>query len=241
MLRTLSVVLLLCMGNGIMADDHIGNHLNETQRTISVSGTGSAEVAPDKAVLRMSIVARKKTVAAAQKEAADVAAKVLRVTDGLDIDRDDVDTTGASVRPDYRWNRSTEEQELRGYIAERQMLVELTDLDKLGELVEAAVGTGVNQVSPPQLDSSKRRDAYRRALDAAAQDARANAEQLASSLGAKLGRVMHVNGGGQNVPMPMPRGRMMAMEADAGGAAETYNAADLSFTANLSVVFELID
>ena len=237
MLRALFVVLLLSMSNVIMAEDHS----NASPRTITVSGTGSAEVAPDKALLSMSIVAREPTLAAAQKKAAAVAAKVLKVTDRLDIDRDDVDTTGASVRPDYRWNREREEQELRGYIAERQMVVELTELDKLGELVEAAVGTGVNQVSPPQLDSSERRATYRRALDAAAQDARANAEQLAKSLDAKLGRVLRVDTGAQHTPAPMPRGRMMAMEADAGGAAETYNAADLSFTANVAVVFELID
>ena len=237
MLRTLFVVLLLIVSNGVMAE----KQANMSPRTITVSGTGAAEVAPDKALLRMSIVAREPTLAAAQKNAAAVAAEVLKVTDRLKIDRDDVDTTGASVRPDYRWNRQREEQELRGYIAERQMVVELTDLDKLGELVEAAVGTGVNQVSPPQLDSSERRATYREALDAAARDARANAEQLAESLGAKLGRVLHVDTGGQHTPVPMPRGRVMAMAADSAEAAETYNAADLSFTANVSVVFELVD
>ena len=60
-----------------------------------------------------------------------------------------------------------EEQELRGYIAERQLTIEIDDLDKLGALVEGAVAAGVNQVSPPQLDSSKRKETYRQALRAA--------------------------------------------------------------------------
>ena len=129
----------------------------EQTRTITVNGTGTADVKPDRVTLRMSIVAREATLAAAQKAAADVTTKVLKMTDRMDIDRDQVDTTGASVRPDYRWNRDTEEQELRGYIAERQISVVIKDLEMLGAVVEGAVGAGVNQVSPPHLDSSKRK------------------------------------------------------------------------------------
>lgn len=206
--------------------------------TITVSGTGSAKAIPDRASVQMSIVARSATVSEAQSAAADVTAKVLEMTDDLDIDRDAVDTTGSSVQPDYRWNREREEQELRGYIAERQIRVELHDLEKLGELVEGAVRVGVNQVSPPQLDSSKRRDAYREALDAAAQDARANARQLATSLGATLGAVLQITTLSQPTP-PMPYARTMAVDAMEASAPQTYNAASLDFDATITAVFEI--
>ena len=233
MLRSLWAVLLLGMGVCVMAD--------ETTRTITVNGSGFAEVAPDRVTLRMSIVAREPTLAAAQKVAADVTKRVLEMTDQMDIDRDQVDTTGASVRPDYRWNRDKEEQELRGYIAERQIAVELEDLEKLGAVVEGAVSAGVNQVSPPQLESSKRKETYRRALHVAAEDAKANALQLAKSLGAGLGPVISINSGisAPRPPVPYAGGvRAMAAETD---AAESYNPADLSFNATVTVVFELTE
>jgi hypothetical protein len=233
MLRSLCVVLLLSMGTFATADEQV--------RTITVNGTGTAEVAPDRATLRMSIVARDATLAAAQKAAADVTNKVLKMTDRMDIDRDQVDTTGASVRPDYRWNRDTEEQELRGYIAERQIAVEIDDLEKLGAVVEGAVEAGVNQVSPPQLDSSKRKQTHRKALRAAAEDAKANASQLAEALGARLGQVISINSG-SNAPRPpvayAANVRSMAAESD---AVESYNAAELSFNAAVTVIFELTD
>ncbi len=229
MLRSFLAIALLTAALAAVAE--------EQMRIITVSGSGYAEVTPDRAIIRMSIVAREPTLDAAQREVAAAADRVLKMTDRMDIDRDNVDTTGASVRPDYRWNRQREEQELRGYIAERQVTVKLEDLDKLGAVMEGAVKAGVNQVSPPQLDSSKRREAYRRALQAAAEDARENAMRLANSLGTKLGDVISVSAGGHMPPLPRPvLARAMAVEAD---AAPTYNPADLSFDAAVVVVFEL--
>ncbi len=231
MWRSVIAVFLMTMGVGVMAE--------EPMRSITVNGTGFAEAKPDRAVIRMSIVAREPTLDAAQREVASAVDSVLKMTDRMKIDRDKVDTTGASVRPDYRWNREREEQELRGYIAEREVTVELEDLEKLGAVMEGAVKAGVNQVSPPQLDSSERREAYRRALQAAAEDARANAARLAQALGAEIGEVISVHSGS---PAPQPPGpqlqvaRAMAAEAD---AAQTYNPADLRFTTNVTVVFAL--
>ena len=233
MFRLLCLFFLFSMGTDAMAD--------QPARSITVTGTGFAEIEPDRATLLMSIVAREPTLDAAQQGAADVAKKVLKMTDRMDIARDRVDTTGASVRPDYRWNREKEEQELRGYIAERQIAVKIDDLEKLGAVVEGAVSAGVNQVSPPQLDSSKRKETYRRALRAAAEDAKANAIELAATLGARLGQAISINSDANapRPPMPYAAGaRMMTAESD---AAETYNAADLSFNAIVTVVFELTD
>ena len=226
MLRSLLAIAFLTTALAAVAEEQV--------RSITVSGSGYAEVTPDRAVIRMSISAREPTLDAAQREVATAADRVLKMTDRMDIDRDSVDTTGASVRPDYRWNREREEQELRGYIAERQVTVKLEDLDKLGAVMEGAVKAGVNQVFPPQLESSKRREAYRRALEAAAEDARANAMRLADSLGTKLGDVISVNAAGHVPPLPRPvLARAMAVEAD---AAQTYNPADLSFNATVTVV-----
>ena len=223
---------------GALADDHAND---EPARSITVGGNGHAEVAPDRAVVTMSIVARALQVPDAQKEAADVSGKVLAMTRRLGIDEARVDTTGASVRPEYRWNRGAERQELVGYIAERRITVRLDDLDKLGALIEGGVEAGANQVSPPILDSSRRKTAHRDALRAAAEDARENAEALAATLGVTLGRPVSVVSVSD---WPVPPGptplfaRAMAANAE---ATETYNAADLRFDAQVTVVFEIAD
>lgn len=229
MLRKLLPSLLLFASVCTMADD--------MAQTVSVTGTGQVSAVPDRANVHMSIVSRAKELDAAQADAAKVTAAVLSLTDKLNIKRNKVDTTGATVRPDYRWNRETEQQDLRGYIAERQMNVKVDDLDRLGMLVEGAVAAGVNQVSPPQLDSSRREALHRDALAMAAKDARANAEVLAEALGAKLGDPISISDGSGAPPPPIPQMRMAAaMESD---SAATYNAGDLTFTATVAVVFEL--
>lgn len=229
MIRRLLPSLLLFASVCTMADD--------TARTVSVTGTGQVSAVPDRASVQMSIVSRAKELDVAQTGAAKVTAAVLSLTDKLDIKRNKVDTTGATVRPDYRWNRETEQQELRGYIAERHMNVRVDDLDSLGKLVEGAVAAGVNQVSPPQLDSSRRKAMHREALTIAAKDARANAEVLAGTLGAKLGDPISISDGSAPPQPPVPQLRMaQAMESD---SAATYNAGDLTLTATVSVVFEL--
>jgi uncharacterized protein YggE len=213
---------------------------DDMNQTISVTGNGMVSTEPDLATVQMSIVSRARELDAAQAGAAKVTASILSLTDKLDIDRNKVDTTGATVRPDYRWNREKEEQELKGYIAERQMGVKVDDLEKLGRLVEGAVAAGVNQVSAPQLDSSKRDSMHREALALAAKDARANAKVLAETLGAKLGDPISVSDRSAPPQPPVPRARMatMAMESDAPA---TYNAGDLTFTASVTVVFELVN
>jgi len=230
MLRRLLPSLLLLASVCTMADD--------TARTVSVTGSGLVSAVPDRATVQMSIISRAKELDTAQSGAAKVTAAVLSLTDKLDIKRNKVDTTGATVRPDYRWNRETEQQELRGYIAERQMIVKVDDLDSLGKLVEGAVSAGVNQVSPPQLDSSRRKAMRREALALAAKDARANAEVLVETLGAKLGDPISVSDGSAPPQPPVPLRRMAATAMESDSSA-TYNAGDLTFNATVNVVFEL--
>jgi len=213
----------------------------EIERTVTVSGNGSVSAAPDFARLQLAVVERSPSVTNAQAAAATATERVLALLDELRIDRRYVDTTSASVQPDYRWNQVKEQQELIGYIAQRTIEVELRDLDKLGKLLEGSVKAGVNQLQPPILESSKRRDAYREALSLAAADARANADALAAALGAKLGKVIMINaveGGG---PIPMPMMSMKAEMAMADAASPTYNAGNLRFETTVTAVFALTD
>ncbi len=229
MKRWIIFTLLMGLGMAVQAETN--------GRTIIVQGQGTVAYQPDRAAVALSIAARSKDLGAAQKSAADVAARVLKLADKLGIERRRVDTTAATVRPEYRWNREEEQQELVGYVAERQMDVELEDLSRLGDLVEGAVTAGVNQVSSPSLYSSRERDIYREALAAAAEDARRNAQALAGALGATVGEVVSITTSSGNTPTPMPGVRMaMAAESD---AVQTYNAGERSHRTQVQVVFAL--
>jgi len=211
-------------------------------RTITVNGQGFATIAPDMARLSLSVVERDPSLSVAQRAAADVTARVLALLDGLGVGQQHIDTTGATVQPNYRWNRETSEQELIGYIAERRIDIEIHDLEVLGKIVEGSVKAGVNRVSPPMLDSTERRKVYREALARAAADARDNAEVLADSLGVTLGAVIRIDAAGRPRPEPLRRMQqegVAMLSANTEAAPATYNAGEIRFDAVISAVFAL--
>jgi len=210
-------------------------------RTIAVGGTAQVTIEPDIAYINMSVVKRDPSVTAAQQAAGEVTNRVLGLLDRLGVDRRQVNTTGAQIRPDYRWNRDRDEQELLGYIVERNIRVELRDLQTLGLLIEQASTAGINQLSAPQLDSTRRREAYRDALKLAVADARANAAVIAAAAGGTLGDTLSI-GAGQAARPPDPR---LRLQADATMARESvpesFTPGELKFTATVNAIYELLD
>lgn len=236
MFRAMLIVIFLALSAVAFAD--------ETPHTISVDGRGFVNIRPDMARLSLSVEERDTSLSTAQRAVADVAENVLELLEDVDIEDRHINSTGATVHPNYRWNREAEEQELIGYIVRRRIDVEIRDLDVLGEIIDGAVRAGVNQVSPPALDSTTRRDAYRDALAKAVADARKNAGALADEFDVDVGAVMHVSAGQFFPPMPMPvarSGSASVVMAEASVGPETYNPGEMRVDASVSVVFAIDD
>jgi uncharacterized protein YggE len=208
-------------------------------RTVTVSGQGEIRAEPDKALVQLGVEARKPTLDAARAEVAKAVEAALKLTRDLKIEQKHVRTTRLNVQPEYNWDNQAKERNLIGYYVSRTIEVDLHDLDKLGQLLERAVDLGINQVSDPQLDSSKRHDLERAALAQAVQDARLNAEAVAKAADARLGppRTISANSGFTPPPMPM-RAKVMAMEA--ADSAQSYQAGQMGFTATVQVQYDLI-
>ncbi len=210
----------------------------EVVRSVAVTGIGSATAVPDRALISMSVQARNIDIEAARTRVVEVTTRFLGLAADLGIDEARIRSTGLSMRPDYRWDNEARQQELIGYFVARQLEVELEDLELLGDLLEGAVDAGVNQVSPPVLDSSKRRELYRQALAAAAREAQENADVLAQSLGARVGPVRDLTAMEGLRPPPEPMGaRTMAAEADVGA---TYQTGEIRLEARVNATFDLL-
>lgn len=208
-------------------------------RTVDVTGQGEIEAIPDAAWIDMAIESRNRKLDIAQSEVAQRVASFLQLTDRIGVDRKYIRTTGKTVRPEYRWDEKTSRQYLIGYYVSRQLQVDLRDLDRLGDLMHQAVEAGVNNVSSPQLRATNERELQRQALALAAADAKANAQVLASSLGARLGEVRHINAHQQS-HYPQPVYRMAAMDASVKmEASQTYEAGQLRITAQVNASFML--
>jgi uncharacterized protein len=188
-----SLVLLAGMTAGGIASAQMPGQMPgprmEMPRTISVSGTGTVDATPDIARLSLAVQRRDVSMQVARDETVRVSKAFLALCKKLGIPENKIRTSGLTINPEYRWDEKTNQQVFTGFFVQRQLQVEINDLDKLGNVIEGAIDAGVNEVSPPALDSSKAKELNRDALAAATADAKANAERVASSLGVKLGAV----------------------------------------------------
>lgn len=209
-------------------------------RLVSVSGAGEVKAQPDMAHVTIGVEARKATVDEARAQVNATVQRILALTKELKIDPKYVDSTRLQVQPDYRWDEKTQKQVLQGYLVNRQIEVEVRDLERLGTLLEKAVSAGANQVGGARLDSSKRKELERQALTLAVEDARLNADTLAQAAGVKLGPVQSLSAS-SSTPMPMfaERGMVAAAPPMADAANESYKAAEMKFNANVSAQYEL--
>jgi uncharacterized protein len=212
--------------------------------SVTVAGRAHVDTTPDIARLSMAVERRNASMRAARDAAVRVSRDFIALCARLGIKESKVRTSGLTIQPEYRWNNDGSQPTLTGYYVQRQLEVELEDLDKLGELIEGAVDVGVNQVNPPQLDSSKKRERLRDALGAAAADARKNAEVIAQGLGVRLGPVVSVVAGDATPPAPpMPMGPMVKMSAQMeGGAADaaSYIPGQVRFESSVNATFSLL-
>jgi uncharacterized protein YggE len=204
-------------------------------------GTGTVTGEPDKARVQLTVQKSNPSMEKARADAVAVVEKFLALTKRLGIDPKKVRTTSAIVNPEYRWEQQTNRQILTGYMVQRQLEVELTDLDKLGALIEGAVDAGVNNVAPPILDSSKRLDLNRQALAAAARDAEATARAIAETLGVRIGALRELTAADATPPPPpIPMMKAQRAELAAADSAATYVPGSLDFEAHVNATFDVL-
>jgi uncharacterized protein len=205
---------------------------------LTVSGRGEVRAAPDRATVTLGILARAPALEPARAEANRVVGALLGVARELKIAAADVHTTRLGVSPEYDYGDGKRPRRLVGYSVQRQFVVELRDIDRLGELLEKGLDAGANLAGEPVLDSSRRAELERDALARAVADARANAGVIARALDGSVGSARAVTQGGAESapPVPMPRLAMASMAA----APETYQPGELTFAATVTARFELV-
>ena len=118
-------------------------------RTISVSGSGTVDATPDIANLTLAVQRRDTNMEVARDATVKVSKAFLALCTKLGIKENKIRTSGLTIQPEYRWDEKQNQQVFTGYFVQRQLQVEINDLDKLGDVIEGAIDAGVNEVSPP--------------------------------------------------------------------------------------------
>jgi uncharacterized protein len=204
--------------------------------TVRVTGTGSAEAAPDLMMVSIGVECRADSVEAAYSRAGSSSEAVSYAFRRHGVEAPDIRTTGLNVRADLVW-REGEGQRVTGYSAASTLTVRLRALGAASAAISDAVGAGGNEVRLNGLELAFSDDAAvrARAREAAWLDAVRTARQYAQLASCLLGRVVSV---ADNTPVqaPVPLARM---QRAAAVESLTVEAGNSEVGAAITVVWEL--
>jgi uncharacterized protein YggE len=198
--------------------------------TISVTGSGTVTTEPDTATTTFGVVTQGATAQEAMARNSQEMAKVIDALKRAGIASKDLQTQYVSLDPRY----DNQGREVVGYTASNSVAAIVRDLERAGNVIDAAVTAGANTVSGPSLSRDDQSKLYNDALERAVADAKAKAEVLARAAGVSVGAVQSMTenpqaGGG---PMPMS----FAAVAD---SATPIERGTTKIVANVRVVFAL--
>lgn len=187
---------------------------------VVVTGDALVQERPDTAVVTVSVVTQSRTALAAQQENAtktDAVVRAVRAAAGAGAE---VETSGYSLQPQYTY-RENQTPLIQSYVAQNSVTVTLSDLTKVGPVIDAAATAGANQVSGLSFTLRQDKAARQRALAEATRAAVAKAQTIATALGGRVVRVVEVSeAGAVSRPIPVYKGEV-AMTARMSDQAPT--------------------
>lgn len=178
---------------------------------VVVTGEGVVTAAPDRAFVGVSVESRGPNPRDVQRRNAEVMRKVQDRLRSLTVASEAMQTTTVDLRMEYDFVDG--KRVSRGYLAVNSIDVRVDALERLGELVDGAVGAGATSVSDVRFDVKDRAALERRALRLAVEDARARAQAAAEGAGGSVDRVLRIEEAGVAGPPEMPVRMMAARDA----------------------------
>lgn len=204
---------------------------------LSVSAQAETKRVPDVATLSTGVVTQAPDANAAMRANAEQMDKVMKAIRAAGIGERDVQTSGINLNPRYDY-RDKQPPRIIGYEASNTVNLKVRDIGKLGQVLDALVASGANQVNGPHFQIDQPDAAYDEARKAALAKAQERARLYAESLGLRVRRIVSISeGGGARPPVPMMRA--MSMDAKFGSEETAVSPGETTLSVSLDVMFEL--
>ncbi len=208
------------------------------QTGIAVSGTGTANVTPDIAVIDLGTSVTAKTVADARDQAAQSMQKVIDAVKGQGVADKDIQTTSFSIQPQYNYTQD-KGQEIIGYQVTNLVTIKVRKLDSVPAVLDDAAQAGGNDVRVNNVAFTvDNPDQYLKdARDQALKNAKEHAQTLADAAGVQLGAPTSISES-SSMPQPIPYAAA-APARDAAGASTPVQPGETKLTVTVSVVYAI--
>ena len=211
------------------------------EKTISASGQATSFVEPDRLNINFGVEVQKPTAKDALDENSDKMNEVIDAIKSAGINSDEITTSQFSIYPVYESYQEKEtgiyKQKLTGYSVSNIIQVKTPKMDLASEIIDAAVGAGVNRVDNVwfSLSDKKQQQVSDDLLAEAIKNAQSKAEKALVPLNYKIIGVKYVSLDGRYYPPPMPY--YGAMDAAVAKSATPIFSSDQQVSASATVVF----
>lgn len=226
----LAALLLLSAGAYSAADD------GPVPR-IMATGEGSISMAPDMAIVSLTVTREAKTARAALDANSTAMAQVITAMGEYDIADKDMQTTGFSIQPRYIYpkNRGETPPTIAAYTVRNSLTVKVRELVNLGALLDRSVSLGVNEGGNVRFGNDDPSQALAQARAEAVKDALARVATIAQAAGVKTAGVLEISEHqGRSGPRPLMM-ESMAMGRSADAVPVAAGESSYTVTVNVSV------
>jgi len=211
------------------------------ERTIQVTGFGSASGSPDVALVQLGVQLFATDLGQAVDDANATMEAVIAALEAAGVAPEDIRTTNFSIYqesgfPPPQPMDSAEGAPQNRYVVNNVVEVRVRNLDSVSEVMQAALDAGANNVYGLTfgLDDSAALEAEARNL--AVEDARERAQALADAFGLAVGDPISIREGGQDAF------GQRAFDLGLGGSSgPVISEGQLSVNMQVTVIFELVD
>lgn len=165
------------------------NAVTTTSTKITVIGDATLNAEPDVAVVILSVVTQSQNALEAQQQNAAKTDAVINAVKGIAGGNAEIKTNSYTVQPqnDYRDNRLPK---IVGYETRNSLIVRMSDLTKVGAVVDAASHAGANSVDRVSFNVSDSSVVNGQALAEATRQAMAKAKSIAEAMRGRVTRLV---------------------------------------------------
>jgi uncharacterized protein len=152
---------------------------------LNVSGRGEVQAKPDVATIMLAVITEAQKAEEAAARNAEVAQQVIKQMRSLGIPERDIQTSGLSLSPVYRYDDDRSYRRIIGYRAENSVSVK-APIDLAGEVFDSGIEAGANEASGMIFGLRDERPYREAALEAAVKAAHQEARVVSDAMGLSL-------------------------------------------------------
>lgn len=184
---------------------------------VVTSGEGIVQAVPDRAWITIGAESRAASARDAQRRNVEAMTPVLNKLKAAGVAGEAIRTVSYDLQ--YEWDFVNGKRVGRGYVARNTIEVRVDNVERVGEFLEIAVGSGATSLGGIRFDLKDRAKLEREAIRLAVADARSKAEAAAAGAGRAIDRIVRIEEGPiDGGPIPIPRMVRQTLAADAAAA-----------------------